>query len=80
MMGIRSDEQQADHNAPGGKSGIVYAHKQGRPVKMAEQVATVDLLEADSIVHNFSSHAVLTDIYIKCETGKVTGLPIWFQA
>jgi ABC-type multidrug transport system ATPase subunit len=74
MMGNKSDEQLADHNASGGESEIVYACKEGRPVKMAEQVATVDLLEADSIVHNFGSHAVLTDIYIKCETGKVTGL------
>jgi ABC-type multidrug transport system ATPase subunit len=33
-----------------------------------------DLLEADSIEHKFGSNAVLSDIYIKCQTGSVTGL------
>lgn len=31
-------------------------------------------LEADSIVLNFGSRKILSDVYIKCETGKVTGL------
>lgn len=31
-------------------------------------------LEADSIVLNFGSRNILSDVYIKCETGKVTGL------
>lgn len=31
-------------------------------------------LEADSIVLNFGSRNILSDVYIKCETGKITGL------
>jgi ABC-type multidrug transport system ATPase subunit len=34
----------------------------------------VHLLEADSITLNFGNWQILSDIYLKCETGKVTGL------
>jgi ABC-type multidrug transport system ATPase subunit len=32
------------------------------------------VLEGDSIDFHYGSHSVLTGVYIKCETGKVTGL------
>jgi len=31
-------------------------------------------LEADSIFLHFGERKILSDIYIKCETGKITGL------
>jgi len=34
----------------------------------------IHLLEADGIQLSFGEHYVLRDIYIKCETGKITGL------
>lgn len=34
----------------------------------------IHLLEADSIFLEFGSHRVLSDVYIKCETGKITAL------
>lgn len=31
-------------------------------------------LEADSISLEFGSRRILSDVYLKCETGKITGL------
>ena len=33
-----------------------------------------NLLEADSIILDFGNRRILSDIYLKCETGKITGL------
>jgi ABC-type multidrug transport system ATPase subunit len=45
-----------------------------RPEKQQSIPGVHHQLEADSIMLNFGSHAVLSDIYIRCETGRVTGL------
>jgi len=34
----------------------------------------IHLLEADSITFNFGTRAILSAVYLRCETGKVTGL------
>lgn len=34
----------------------------------------VHLLEADSITLDFGTRKILSDVYLKCETGKITGL------
>jgi ABC-type multidrug transport system ATPase subunit len=31
-------------------------------------------LEIDSVLLNYGAHVVLTDVYLKCETGRITGL------
>src|SRR5688500_8130139 len=32
------------------------------------------ILEADSILHSFGSRSLLSDVYLRCQTGEITGL------
>ncbi|QHT66105.1 ATP-binding cassette domain-containing protein [Rhodocytophaga rosea] len=32
------------------------------------------ILEADSILHSFGTRSLLSDVYLKCQTGEITGL------
>lgn len=40
----------------------------------SDNKADMNILEVDSVILEFGTKRVLQDVYLKCETGKITGL------